>query len=83
MRTQSDPNGPDNNAAILGAATWANDIVCAWGTHGAHMGRGVEVEILLREKFLSLTHLGLSKAGYPKHPLYISYSVQPEIWNPS
>ena len=83
MRTQNDPNGPDNSGTILEAATWADDIVCAWGTHGAHMGRGVEVETLLREKSLSLTHLGLSKAGHPKHPLYISYSVHPEIWTPS
>ena len=83
MRTQNDPNGPDNSGTILEAATWADDIVCAWGTHGAHMGRGVEVETLLREKSLSLTHLGLSKAGHPKHPLYISYSVHPEIWKPS
>ena len=83
MRTHHDPNGPDNSGTILEAATWADDIVCAWGTHGAHMGRGVEVETLLREKSLSLTHLGLSKAGHPKHPLYISYSVHPEIWKPS
>ena len=36
MRTQDDPNGPDNDAAILEAADWADAIVCAWGTHGEH-----------------------------------------------
>jgi hypothetical protein len=24
--------------------------------------------------------LGLSKAGHPKHPLYIAYTQQPEVW---
>ena len=27
-----------------------------------------------------LYHLGLSKAGHPKHPLYIAYSQQPMLW---
>jgi hypothetical protein len=27
-----------------------------------------------------LYHLGLSKAGHPKHPLYISYATQPMLW---
>jgi hypothetical protein len=27
-----------------------------------------------------LTHLGLSKDGHPKHPLYIGYAVQPVPW---
>jgi hypothetical protein len=25
-------------------------------------------------------HLGLSKDGHPKHPLYIGYAVQPVPW---
>lgn len=80
MRAQSDPNGPANDAAILQGAKWANDIVCAWGTHGEHLNRGPVVETLLRDRAVPLTHLGLSKAGHPKHPLYISYSVQPQPW---
>ena len=27
-----------------------------------------------------LVCLGLSKAGHPKHPLYIAYVVQPALW---
>lgn len=80
MRAQDDPNGPDNDATIMDAAKWADTIVCAWGTHGEHMGRGPEMETLLRQQALPLSHLGLSKAGHPKHPLYISYSVQPVEW---
>jgi hypothetical protein len=28
-----------------------------------------------------LWHLGLTKAGAPKHPLYIGYDVQPVLWH--
>lgn len=81
MRAQADPIGPENDTAITGAALWANDIVCAWGTHGAHMDRGADVEHMLRGQPKALTHLGLSIAGHPKHPLYIGYKVQPQLWN--
>jgi hypothetical protein len=81
MRRANDPIGPDNDAAILKAATWADDIICAWGTHGAHMGRGAAVEAALRNAGLGLHHLGLTQGGAPKHPLYIGYSVQPMVWN--
>ena len=80
MRAQADPTGPDNGAAILNAAKTADTIICAWGTHGEHLNRGPEMEAVLRAQPKPLHHLGLSKAGHPKHPLYISYSVQPEIW---
>ena len=80
MRKAVDPVGPANDAAILEAAHWADTVVCAWGTHGEHLGRGPVVERLLRETGQHLTHLGLSKAGHPKHPLYIGYAVLPETW---
>jgi len=81
MRAQANPVGPENDAAITDAAAWANDIVCAWGTHGAHLDRGANVESILRNQPKPLTHLGLSIAGHPKHPLYIGYKVQPQSWD--
>lgn len=85
MRAQGDPVGPGNDAAILASATeWAPDaIVCAWGAHGAHMERGAAVARLLRQTGRPLLHLGLTAAGQPKHPLYISYERQPELWPPA
>jgi hypothetical protein len=80
MRAQGDPVGPENDATILAGCDWADEIVCAWGTHGAHRSRGPKVERLMRATGLPLTHLGLSKAGHPKHPLYIAYAVQPVGW---
>ena len=80
MRRAADPIGPDNDHAIHSAAQWADDIICAWGSHGAHLGRGALVESQLRADGFALHHLGLTKGGAPKHPLYISYNVQPIGW---
>lgn len=80
MRAAADPIGPDNDAAISMGCNWADQIICAWGTHGEHRGRGAAVEAIMRATNLPLYHLGLSKAGHPKHPLYIAYAVQPELW---
>ncbi|QDY68367.1 DUF1643 domain-containing protein [Qingshengfaniella alkalisoli] len=81
MRAAADPVGPENDAAISEACLWADDVICAWGTHGAHLDRGPSVETLIRATGVSPLHLGLSKAGHPKHPLYLPYAQQPEPWN--
>jgi hypothetical protein len=80
MRAEVDPVGPGNDAAIAESALWADRIVCAWGSHGAHRGRGAEVERLLRGTGRPLWHLGLTKGGQPGHPLYIGYDRQPQPW---
>jgi hypothetical protein len=74
------PIGPDNLSQLLEAARWADDILCAWGTHGAHMGMGNAVATLLRSEGFTLHHLGLSKEGHPKHPLYLPYQAQLQLW---
>lgn len=80
MRAQPDPVGPQNMQAIRDSCNWADDIVCAWGTHGAHMAQGAAVEAVLRQKGATTHHLGLTKDGHPKHPLYIAYAQAPEPW---
>jgi hypothetical protein len=80
MRRAADPVGPGNDAAIRESCFWADTIVCAWGTHGAHLGRGPEVERLMRATGRTLHHLGLTQDGHPRHPLYIGYQVAPMPW---
>ncbi|MEZ5798099.1 MAG: DUF1643 domain-containing protein [Paracoccaceae bacterium] len=81
MRAAPDPVGPGNDAAILDSARdWADRVICAWGTHGAHLDRGPAVERLLRGTGRPLFHLGLTRAGHPTHPLYIGYDRQPALW---
>ncbi len=80
MRKQPDPIGPGNDAAILSGAKWADQVVAAWGTHGSHLDRGPQVERLLRDAGHALFHVGLTKDGHPRHPLYVAYRHQPEPW---
>ena len=80
MRAADDPVGPGNDAAITDGIIWADRVIAAWGTHGTHRDRGAEVEAILRDSGQSAYHLGLTKHGHPKHPLYIAYACQPEIW---
>ncbi len=80
MRAAADPIGPENDAAILEGSQWADTIVAAWGTHGAHLDRGAAVARLLQGTGKQLFHLGLTQAGHPKHPLYIAYTQQPTPW---
>jgi len=80
MRRAEDPVGPGNDAAILAACDGAARVVCAWGTHGAHLGRGIAVETMLRGAGVPLFHLGLTKDGHPRHPLYIGYGTAPTPW---
>lgn len=81
MRAAADPIGPENDQAILDCARTADQIICAWGAHGAFLGRGPQVAALLRGVEKPLYHLGLSKEGHPKHPLYIPYSTTPILWD--
>ncbi len=80
LRRAADPVGPDNDAAIAESAPWADQVICAWGTHGTHMGRGPAVEALLRGTGAALFHLGLTKHGHPRHPLYVAYAEAPRRW---
>ena len=80
MRAEPDPVGPANDAILLDLAAKADRIICAWGSHGAHLNRGTTVRTLLRTTGRTLFHLGLTVAGQPKHPLYIGYDQQPRLW---
>ena len=80
MRAAADPVGPANDAAILQGCDWADQVICAWGTHGAHLGRGPAVRRMLLEAGFALHHLGLTQGGHPRHPLYVAYAEQPRPW---
>ncbi|NSX56033.1 DUF1643 domain-containing protein [Parasulfitobacter algicola] len=81
MKAACDPIGPENDKSIADSCFWADQIIAAWGTHGDHLKRGQSVAALLQKTGRPVFHLGLTKDGHPKHPLYISYTQQPEIWN--
>ncbi|MGR3323755.1 MAG: DUF1643 domain-containing protein [Pseudooceanicola sp.] len=80
LRRAGAPEGPDNAAALADAAAWADLLLAAWGVHGGHMGQGPRVAQALRAQGHALHHLGLTRDGHPRHPLYISYDILPGEW---
>jgi hypothetical protein len=81
MYAAIDPIGPAADTWILGAARGADRIVCAWGEHGRHRGRGGAVRQLLRYHGHTLYHLGLTKGhAQPRHPLYLARETAPQEW---
>ena len=80
MRAAADPEGPDNLAALMQAADQADTLIAAWGVHGAHRDHGPAMARHLRAAGHVLHHLGLTQAGHPRHPLYLPYAAQPQLW---
>lgn len=77
---QDDPVGRANNRWIVRSAEQAVEVVCAWGTHGAHLGRGEQVRRLLASRGIPLKVLHLTASGEPVHPLYQPYTRLPRVW---
>jgi hypothetical protein len=76
LRQVKDPVGPGNDAAILRAARESGLVVCAWGNHGEHQGRGVKVLDDLRAAGVKLHALKTTGAGHPAHPLYLRKALR-------
>lgn len=81
MYAAIDPIGPAGDSWILRAARGAGRIICAWGEHGRHRGRGEAVRQLLQAHGLTLHHLGLTKGhAQPRHPLYLARDTALQEW---
>jgi len=76
-----DPVGPENDASIVGAAATADQMVVAWGNHGAVSNpatgavRHTEVAALLPD--VTPLCLGVTALGQPRHPLYMPWETVP------
>lgn len=80
LRAAPAPEGPGNAAAIDDACAWSDLVLAAWGVHGAHLGAGPALAARLCAGGQGLHHLGLTRDGHPRHPLYVAYSVTPQPW---
>lgn len=83
MRRHAAPEGPDNRTALLDAAAWADDILCAWGIHGTHLDQGPAIRQMLTGAGHTLMMLGLTKESHPRHPLYLRNDLTPKPWSAS
>lgn len=68
--------GDENDFHIKQAAGAVVKVIAAWGNQGSLMRRDQDVRAMVRP----LYHLGLTKQGQPKHPLYLRRATQPEEW---
>ena len=80
LKQAEDPVGADNDGAIALAASLCDRTVLAWGNHGRHRMRSVEVLDLLGPSQTRLAALGRTGVGEPRHPLYLPGGVRPMRW---
>ena len=78
LHAAADPVGPDCDRVLLEAAGQAGLIVAGWGVHGARGGRDRQVAQMLTG--FEIACLGTTKAGQPRHPLYVGYTEGPRRW---
>jgi len=77
MRAAADPIGPHNDNAIMMTCSMMELVVAAWGTYGEYRNRAKHVEQLLLEYKRQVHCLGVTKHGYPRHPLYVRKDLMP------
>jgi hypothetical protein len=75
LKAADAPIGPDTDAILLEEAQRASRILVAWGMHGGFQNRDQAVLELLSP--FDLSCLGKTKAGFPRHPLYMRANTQP------
>lgn len=78
----TDPVGPSNRAAIKYATLPPRLVVAAWGASLPRYwsARPGNVVADLRSRGIVLHHLGLTKAGHPRHPLILPYATPLQRW---
>lgn len=72
----ADPIGPENDRWLDHAAAGATVTIAAWGNRGRHRQRAATVLPLLHAPH----HLGQTRLGSPRHPLYLRASTRPQLW---
>ena len=80
LQKAADPIGPSNDAVIEGAIGRCDLAICAWGAHPMAGNRASAVRGLLRSFRPAVFCFGTTKAGAPKHPLYIKTGTPLEVF---
>lgn len=84
LKKQSDPIGPQNDEfirqALLETKNRQGIVIVGWGSNGSLGERHVEILDMARNLCVALYCLGITNAGHPKHPLYVSYQSKPKQW---
>jgi len=71
LKAAADPVGPDNDRHLRDLFARHGTIVAAWGMHGMLRGRAEEIARMAADRGVTLTCLGRTAQGQPRHPLYV------------
>ncbi len=82
LKKLSDPQGPDNEQAIIDAVKGCAIAICAWGITGSLKDTGPRTRDRINRFHPGKLHyLKLNADGSPTHPLYLKYTLQPTLWS--
>lgn len=71
------PVGEENDAHLLKHSEAAGIVIAAWGNHGTHGARHLQVKRMIS----NLHCLKITKTGMPGHPLYLSKELKPILFD--
>ncbi len=82
----ADPVGEYNDNTINACATSASTVICAWGANKIALQRESKIQAILFAAKITPMCFGLSKGGFPRHPLMLPKNTPlipylPEIFN--
>lgn len=77
LKAEAEPIGRDNDKELQRMASEAKITVAAWGNWGTYRDRGAQVLKLIPGCYC----LGVTKAGQPKHPLYLPGNSLPATYS--
>jgi hypothetical protein len=87
LKKAPDPSGPNWELGILSAIKFpGTKTIAAWCDHGWNMDAGKTVtralDVVCKDYTRDLYAIALTKAGHPKHPARLGYSLEPFLWKP-
>ena len=80
LEKADEPVGPSNDASIERAVGRCDLAICAWGAHPMADRRANRVREMIRLHRPAVFCFGKTKAGAPKHPLYIKSGTPLETY---
>ena len=87
VRESTSPAGPENGIhfrRVLAEAKETNGdapwLIAAWGVHGGHRDMDIRAMELFAEEGVVPHALGLTRNGFPRHPLYLPQTAKPKVY---
>lgn len=80
LSKQADPFGPRNHDVVRAAIHRCDVVICAWGAYPPARQHAVQILNDARMHRPAVYCFGKTKAGAPKHPLYIKSGTSLEVF---